>query len=212
MMEISQKTIAEQLLQIKAIKLQVTNPFTWASGWKSPIYCDNRKSLSYPNLRKQITNEFAQVINSYYPDTEVIAGVATGAIAWGVLLAEALNLPFIYVRSSKKGHGLSNQIEGDFKPQLKVTVIEDLVSTGKSSLEAVRALRQAGAKITGMAAIFSYGFPIAAKKFAEENCQLITLSNYNSLLDEALKTNYIAATDLKVLQAWRNSPETWQSK
>lgn len=201
--------ISEKLLQIKAIKLQPQNPFTWASGWKSPIYCDNRKTLSYPDIRKLIANSFAQIIKQKYKNADIIAGVATGAIAIGVLVAEVLNLPFIYVRSSSKGHGLQNQIEGEFKKGQNVVVIEDLVSTGGSSLKAVDALRSSELNVLGMLAIFTYGFKQSENNFSLNNCELTTLSNYNVLIEIALKTNYISDDFLPTLKKWRENPEVW---
>lgn len=203
------KQIAQTLLQIKAIKLSPANPFTWASGWHSPIYCDNRKTLSYPAARKQIYEAFAKIIAEKYPQAEVIAGVATGAIACGVLTAEALNKPFIYVRSAPKDHGMANQVEGYFEAGAKVVVVEDLISTGGSSLKAVEALRAAGCEVLGMVAIFTYGFPTAAANFEKAGVQLDTLSNYNTLLELAVEQNYIHADELATLQEWRKSPDTW---
>lgn len=203
------KQIAQTLLQIKAIKLSPANPFTWASGWHSPIYCDNRKTLSYPAARKQIYEAFAKIIAEKYPQAEVIAGVATGAIACGVLTAEALNKPFIYVRSAPKDHGMTNQVEGYFEAGAKVVVVEDLISTGGSSLKAVEALRAAGCEVLGMVAIFTYGFPTAAANFEKAGVQLDTLSNYNTLLELAVEQNYIHADELATLQEWRKSPDTW---
>ena len=203
------KQIAQTLLQIKAIKLSPANPFTWASGWHSPIYCDNRKTLSYPAARKQIYEAFAKIIAEKYPQAEVIAGVATGAIACWVLTAEALNKPFIYVRSAPKDHGMANQVEGYFEPGAKVVVVEDLISTGGSSLKAVEALRAAGCEVLGMVAIFTYGFPTAAANFEKAGVQLDTLSNYNTLLELAVEQNYIHADELATLREWRQSPDTW---
>ena len=203
------KQIAQTLLQIKAIKLSPANPFTWASGWHSPIYCDNRKTLSYPAARKQIYEAFAKIIAEKYHQAEVIAGVATGAIACGVLTAEALNKPFIYVRSAPKDHGMANQVEGYFEPGAKVVVVEDLISTGGSSLKAVEALRAAGCEVLGMVAIFTYGFPTAAANFEKAGVQLDTLSNYNTLLELAVEQNYIHADELATLREWRQSPDTW---
>lgn len=208
-MEDISKKIAQFLLQINAIKLQTSNYFTWASGWKSPIYCDNRKTLSFPEVRTFIRDSFCTSVMKYYPDTDAIAGVATGAIAHGALVADKLGLPFIYVRSGAKEHGLGNQIEGYFKPGQKVVVIEDLISTGGSSLGAVRALREAGCVVAGMLAIFSYEFPGAADSFAKENCELHTLSNYTILLEKALETGYIRQAELDTLKEWRKSPSTW---
>lgn len=203
------KQIAQTLLQIKAIKLSPANPFTWASGWHSPIYCDNRKTLSYPAARKQIYEAFARLIAEKYPQAEVIAGVATGAIACGVLAAEALGKPFIYVRSAPKDHGMTNQVEGEVKPGAKVVVVEDLISTGGSSLKAVEALRAAGCDVLGMVAIFTYGFPTAAANFEKAGVQLDTLSNYNTLLELAVEQNYIHEDELATLREWRQSPDTW---
>ncbi|MDR0982632.1 MAG: orotate phosphoribosyltransferase [Culturomica sp.] len=204
------ENVAASLLKIKAIKLEPEHPFTWASGWKSPIYCDNRKTLSYPDVRDYIRDQFVNVIKENYPDVEVIAGVATGAIAQGVLVAQALNLPFVYVRSSAKSHGLENLIEGDFKSGSKVVVIEDLISTGGSSLQAVEALRNAGGKVLGMVAIFTYGFQKAIDNFEKAACALTTLSNYNSMIDLAFKTGYIKEEDVNKLKEWRKSPETYK--
>lgn len=202
--------VAKSLLKIKAIKLSPDNHFTWASGWFSPIYCDNRKTLSYPEVRKQIYKSFAEVISEKYPEADMIAGVATGAIACGVLAAEELVKPFIYVRSAAKDHGLANQIEGEYKPGAKVVVIEDLVSTGGSSLKAVDALRNAGCEVLGMVAIFTYGFPAAEENFEAKNCELTTLSNYNTLIDVATENNYVTEKDVETLKEWRKSPQTWK--
>lgn len=204
-----EKKVAEKLLKIKAIKLQPTMPFTWASGWKSPIYCDNRKTLSYPEIRTYIKEEFCHLIKEKYPDVEVIAGVATGAIAQGALVAEELGLPFIYVRSAPKGHGLENLIEGDLKPKQKVVVIEDLISTGGSSLKAVEAIRDNGSKVLGMMAIFTYEFPAAKEAFKKHEVELTTLSNYSSMLDVALEIDYIAHNEMETLQEWRKDPANW---
>ena len=201
--------IAEYLLQIKAIKLQPSNPFTWVSGWKSPIYCDNRKTLSFPEVRKYIRDAFVTKINELYPDTELIAGVATGAISHGALVADRLELPFIYVRSGAKDHGLGNQIEGFYQPGQKVVVIEDLISTGSSSLNALRALRAAGCQVLGMVAIFTYEFKKAEDAFIAENCKLDTLCNYSVLVETALKTGYISESDVETIKKWRLNPENW---
>ncbi len=201
--------IPQYLLQSKAIKLEPTNPFNWASGWKSPIYCDNRITLSFPEIRTAIRNSFVEKIIKYYPSVEVIAGVATGAIAQGALVAEAMKLPFAYVRSAPKKHGMENLIEGIVNPKQKVVVIEDLISTGGSSLQAVEALRKAGAEVLGMVAIFTYGFSVAEENFKAVNCKLVTLTNYMELLNFALESNYIKKDELEVLQQWRQSPETW---
>ncbi len=204
------ENIAAHLLQIKAIKLEPANPFTWASGWKSPIYCDNRKTLSYPQVRTYIKEQFAVLIRKKYPQVEVVAGVATGAIAQGVLVAQELDLPFIYVRSSAKGHGLENLIEGEYKPGQKVVVVEDLISTGGSSLQAVEALRNAGCEVLGMVAIFTYGFQKAADNFKSAGCELTTLSDYNAMIDLAVKTGYVRPDEVEKLKEWRLSPETYK--
>ena len=201
--------IAESLLQIKAIKLNPTNPFQWASGWNSPIYCDNRKTLSYPPVRTYIRQQFVDAINERYPNVEIIAGVATGGIALGALVAEAMGLPFAYVRSASKGHGMQNMIEGDIFADQKVVVIEDLISTGGSSLKAVTALREHGCNILGMVAIFTYGFDVAEKNFEESKCDLVTLSDYDSMLKAAVSANYVSETDTDSLSEWRKSPSTW---
>jgi orotate phosphoribosyltransferase len=203
--DIARKT-AEYLLQIKAIKLQPAKPFTWASGWKSPIYCDNRMTLSFPEVRSFLGDSFALRVNELYPDAEVIAGVATGAIAHGALVADRLNLPFIYVRSGAKDHGLGNQIEGHYVKQQKVVVIEDLISTG--GRPAVKALREAGC-VLGMSAIFTYGFSKSADAFRDEGCRLDTLSNYGVLVDMAAASGYISSADVETLKEWRKDPASW---
>ena len=200
------RILAEKLLKISAIKLQLDNPFTWASGWNSPIYTDNRKTLSYPEVRNFIKVELTRLIMENFGDVEVVAGVATGAIAQGALVAETMGLPYIYVRSSPKDHGLENLIEGNLKPGQKVVVIEDLVSTGGSSLKAVEAIRNAGAEVVGMVAIFSYQFPVAIEAFKKANVELLTLSNYSAMLEAALEINYIKDTDLEALKQWRKDP------
>ena len=202
-------TISEYLLQIKAIKLNVNEPFTWASGLKSPIYCDNRKTLSFPKIRTFIRQQFVEVINEEFGTVDMIAGVATGAIAQGALVAQELGLPFVYVRSSEKKHGLENKIEGHFESGQSVVVIEDLVSTGKSSLNAVHALRAGGCEVKGMLAIFSYNLPVALQNFEEEKVKLYTLSNYDELLKQAIESNYITEDDLKSLIIWRKDPKKW---
>ena len=204
-----EKITAKKLLKIKAIKLQPSNPFTWASGWKSPIYCDNRKLMSYPEIRTFLKIQFGRIILEKYPNVEAIAGVATGAIAPGAIVADLLGLPFVYIRATPKHHGLENLIEGDLKPKQKVIVIEDLVSTGLSSLKAVEAIRKDGAEVLGMVSIFTYGFPIATKNMNEANVELTSLSNYDAILDEALLTEYIDETELQTLQDWRKNPDTW---
>ncbi len=202
--------VAEKLLKIKAVKLQPANPFTWASGWKSPIYCDNRKTLSYPSLRNLIKIEITHAILENFPDVEAIAGVATGAIAQGALVAEELGLPFVYIRSSPKDHGLENLIEGDLKPGQKVVVIEDLISTGGSSLKAVNAVRNNGSEVLGMVGIFSYGMPISTEKFKENDVKLITLTHYDAILEEALATEYITKEEVETLKEWRKDPANWR--
>ncbi|MDR1983485.1 MAG: orotate phosphoribosyltransferase [Prevotellaceae bacterium] len=204
------KQIANSLLQIKAVKINPHRHFVWASGWNSPIYCDNRKILSYPEIRKLIYTAFAEKIKEQYADCEIIAGVATGAIAHGVLVAEMLNMPFAYVRSSPKSHGMENLIEGELTENSKVVVIEDLVSTGASSIAAVDAIRKANCKVLGMLAIFSYEFDAASQNFAAANCDLTTLCNYTTLLSEAIKYGYINAEDMEIINNWRKSPETWK--
>ncbi len=208
-MNLEGTNIGKLLLEIKAIQLKPNTPFTWASGWKSPIYCDNRKTLSYPEIRKKICNDFSSYIKKNYPDVEVIAGVATGAIAHGILVAESLNLPFIYVRPSAKSHGMKNLIEGVLKPKQKVVVIEDLISTGKSSLNAVDALREANANVLGMCAIFTYGFQVANDSFKSKECKLHTLTNYNELIEIASNEGYVNNEDLGLLENWRKDPENW---
>jgi len=210
-MEKMAKKVAEYLLQIKAIKLQPSNPFTWASGWKSPIYCDNRKTLSFPEVRTYISDSFALMIRELYPQADMIAGVATGAIAHGALTADKLGLPFIYVRSGAKEHGLGNQIEGYFVPGQKVVVVEDLISTGGSSLGAVKALREAGCEVLGMVAIFSYEFQKATDSFKADKCTLNTLSNYSVLIDTAVKSNYIGQAEVETLKKWRIDPANWKA-
>lgn len=201
--------LAEKLLNISAIKLQPGSPFVWSSGWNSPIYTDNRMTLSYPDIRNFIKVELCRIILENFPDVEVIAGVATGAIAQGALVADSLGLPYVYVRSSPKDHGLENLIEGNLKPGQKVVVIEDLVSTGGSSLKAVDAIRNAGCEVCGMAAIFTYQFPIAAKRFRDAGVELIAISNYSAMLQAALETSYIQQSDLATLEQWRRDPENW---
>ena len=208
-MKTVEKITAKKLLDIKAVKLQPSNPFTWASGWKSPIYCDNRKLMSYPAIRNFVKIEFSRIILEKYPEVEAIAGVATGAIAPGAIVADALGLPFVYVRSSPKDHGLENLIEGDLKPNQKVVVVEDLVSTGQSSLKAVEAIRRDGSEVIGMVAVFTYGFPMAEESMSDAKVDLTTLCNYDAILDQALKTDYIDEEDLKTLQNWRKNPDTW---
>lgn len=210
-MKTLEKLFAEKLLQVKAIKLQPANPFTWASGWLSPFYCDNRKTLSYPSLRNFVKVEIARLILERFGEVDAIAGVATGAIAQGALVADALNLPFVYVRSTPKGHGLENLIEGELRPGMKVVVIEDLVSTGGSSLKAVEAIRRDGCNVIGMIAAFTYGFPVAEKAFKEAKVPLCTLSNYEAIISVALKTGYIDEDDVETLNEWRKDPANWEA-
>ena len=208
-METLERLVAEKLLKIKAVKLQPANPFTWASGWKSPIYNDNRKTLSYPAVRSFIKVELARMVYEKYENVDAIAGVATGAIAQGALVADLLGLPFVYIRSTPKDHGLENLIEGELKPGSRVVIIEDLVSTGGGSLKAVQAVRNFGCDVVGMVAIFTYGFPVAVEAFKEAKVTLNTLSNYDAVLDEAVRTHYIDESEIAVLQEWRKDPSNW---
>jgi orotate phosphoribosyltransferase len=203
------KKTAELLLQINAIKLSPNKPFHWASGWNSPIYCDNRITLSYPPVRIFLKEEIAKITELEYGKPDVIAGVATGAIAIGILVAQELGVPFVYVRPEPKKHGRKNQIEGHLESGQNVVVIEDLISTGNSSLNAVAALKEAGAVVKGMVAIFSYGFDVAAENFKEKNVSLTTLSNYDNLLEQALDSNYISEKELFTLREWRANPSKW---
>ena len=209
-MKTLEKIFAGKLLDIKAIKLQPNNPFTWASGWKSPFYCDNRKTLSYPELRSFVKIEIARVIMEKFPEAEAVAGVATGAIPRGALVADLLNLPFVYVRSKPKDHGLENLIEGELKPGMKVVVVEDLISTGGSSLKAVDAIRRNGCEVVGMVASYTYGFNVAVEAFQEAKVPLVTLTNYEAVLEVALKTGYISESDIPVLNEWRKDPSHWE--
>ncbi|MBZ9728901.1 orotate phosphoribosyltransferase [Salegentibacter sp. JZCK2] len=204
------RTTAELLLQIKAIKLNAQEPFTWASGWKSPIYCDNRIVLSYPPIRNHLREQFARQIEELYGKPDVIAAVATGAIGIGMLVAEILSLPFIYVRPEAKSHGRKNQIEGNLSEGQTVVVIEDLISTGNSSLNAVKALKEAKANVKGMLAIFTYGFSTADENFKQAGIELHTLSDYDFLLETAQRTNYINASEAKILREWRQDPANWK--
>ena len=204
------RDFASRLLQVKAIKLQPNNPFTWASGWLSPFYCDNRKTLSYPELRNYVKLELVHKVLECFPEAEVVAGVATGAIAQGALVADELNLPFVYVRSKPKDHGLENLIEGDLKPGMKVVVIEDLISTGGSSLKAVEAIRSNACEVIGMVASYTYGFPVAENAFREANVRLETLTDYEHGVAEALATGYISEHDVEVLHDWRQAPDKWK--
>jgi len=204
------KKTAELLLKVKAIKLNPSDPFQWASGWKSPIYCDNRVTLSYPPVRIFLKEEIAKIVEKEYGKPDVIAGVATGAIAIGILVAQELGVPFVYVRPEPKKHGRKNQIEGYLERGQNVVVVEDLISTGNSSLNAVAALKEVGAVVKGMVAIFSYGFDIATENFKDKNINLITLSNYKNLLEQALESNYISEKELITLHEWRRDPSTWK--
>lgn len=204
------RDFASRLLRVKAIKLQPNNPFTWASGWLSPFYCDNRKTLSYPELRNYVKLELVHKVLECFPEAEVVAGVATGAIAQGALVADELNLPFVYVRSKPKDHGLENLIEGDLKPGMKVVVIEDLISTGGSSLKAVEAIRSNACEVIGMVASYTYGFPVAENAFREANVRLETLTDYEHVVAEALATGYISEHDVDVLHDWRQAPDKWK--
>lgn len=204
------KDFASKLLNVKAIKLQPNDPFTWASGWKSPFYCDNRKTLSYPELRNFVKLELVHTILEHFPQAEAVAGVATGAIAQGALVADELNKPFVYVRSKAKDHGMGNLIEGELEKGAKVVVVEDLISTGGSSLKAVAALREAGYEVIGMVASYTYGFPVAAETFAEAGVQLETLTDYDHVVAEAVATGYIAESDVEVLAEWRKNPSEWR--
>ena len=196
-------------MDIKAIKLQPNDPFTWASGWKSPIYTDNRKTLGYPDVRSFVKLELCHTIQEHFPEAEAVAGVATGAIAQGALVADELGLPYCYVRPKPKDHGMGNQVEGEIKQGVKVVVVEDLISTGGSSLKAVEALRQYGVEVIGMVASFTYGFPVAEEAFAAAGVKLITLSNYEAVIEEAAKTGYIKEEDKQVLAEWRKDPTVW---
>jgi len=208
-MDSVQIEVTKKLLEINTIKIQPTNPFTWASGWKSPIYCDNRKILSYPKTRTYIRDRFVDVVSEKYPEAEVIAGVATGAIAIGALVAEVLGLPFIYIRSKPKGHGLENLIEGDLNPNQKVVIIEDLVSTGISSLNAAEAVTNFGGAVIGMVAIFTYNFQHAIDNFKKANIELTTLSRYQILIDTAVEIGEVTSDQIETLMKWREDPANW---
>ena len=204
-----EKIFAEKLLKVKAIKLQPEQPFTWASGWKSPFYCDNRKTLAFPALRTFVNLQLSRIVAELYPEADAIAGVATGAIAQGALVADELALPFAYVRSKPKDHGMANLIEGDLQPGMKVVVVEDLISTGGSSLKAVEALRQHGCEVLGMVAAYTYGFPVAEEAFAAAGVTLTTLTNYEAVVETALQTGYIEQSHVPMLAAWRKDPANW---
>ena len=204
-----EKIFAEKLLKVKAIKLQPEQPFTWASGWKSPFYCDNRKTLAFPALRTFVKLQLSRIVAELYPEADAIAGVATGAIAQGALVADELALPFAYVRSKPKDHGMANLIEGGLQPGMKVVVVEDLISTGGSSLKAVEALRQHGCEVLGMVAAYTYGFPVAEEAFAAAGVTLTTLTNYEAVVETALQTGYIEQSHVPMLAAWRKDPANW---
>lgn len=205
----TKRTLAEKLLEVKAIKLQPSEPFTWASGWKSPIYCDNRKTLSYPSLRTYVKNELCRSVREHFPSANAVAGVATGAIAQGALVADNLGFPFVYVRSKPKDHGMGNLIEGELPEGSQVVVIEDLISTGGSSLKAVEALRNAGYEVVGMVASYTYGFPVAEESFLKANVRLVTLTDYSSVVEVAAETGYIKPEEREVLAKWRENPDGW---
>lgn len=209
-MENLKKVFAGMLLDIKAIKLQPNEPFTWASGWKSPFYCDNRKTLSYHNVRSFVKLELTHAVMENFPEAEAVAGVATGAIAQGALVADELALPYAYVRPKPKDHGMKNQIEGQLPEGAKVVVVEDLISTGGSSLKAVAALREAGFNVIGMVASYTYGFPIAEQAFKDANVKLVTLTNYENVVEKALETGYINQDDVAMLHEWRRDPANWK--
>lgn len=204
------KQFAQKLMDIKAIKLQPNAPFTWASGWKSPIYTDNRKTLGFPQLRSFVKLELCHAIQEQFPEAQAVAGVATGAIAQGALVADELGLPYCYVRPKPKDHGMGNQVEGEIEKGTKVVVVEDLISTGGSSLKAVAALREYGVEVVGMVASFTYGFPVAEEAFREAGVKLVTLSDYNAVLEQAAETGYIKEEDKAVLSEWRQNPSEWK--
>lgn len=204
------KQFAQKLMDIKAIKLQPNDPFTWASGWKSPIYTDNRKTLGFPQLRSFVKLELCHAIQEQFPEAQAVAGVATGAIAQGALVADELGLPYCYVRPKPKDHGMGNQVEGEIEKGIKVVVVEDLISTGGSSLKAVAALREYGVEVVGMVASFTYGFPVAEEAFREAGVKLVTLSDYNAVLEQAAETGYIKEEDKAVLSEWRQNPSEWK--
>ena len=209
-MDNQKKDFARRLLKIKAIKLQPNDPFTWASGWKSPFYCDNRKTLSYPDLRSYVKLELTHTILAHFPQAEAVAGVATGAIPQGALVADALMLPFVYIRNKPKDHGLENLIEGELNPGTKVVVVEDLISTGGSSLKAVEAVRKSGCEVIGMVASYSYGFDVAKEAFKNANVELVTLTDYDHVVAEAVETGYITSDDVQLLNEWRKDPANWK--
>ena len=208
-MDTLKKAFARKLLEVKAVRLQPEEPFTWASGWKSPIYTDNRKTLSFPELRTMVKLALTHAVLEHFPQAEAVAGVATGAIAQGALVADELNMPYVYVRPKPKDHGMGNQIEGELKEGAKVVVVEDLISTGGSSLKAVDALRRAGFEVVGMVASYTYGFPVAEQAFREAGVELITISDYEHVVAEAITTGYIKAEDEQLLKEWRKNPAEW---
>ena len=208
-MDTLKKAFAQKLLDIKAIKLQPNNPFTWASGWKSPFYCDNRKALSFPALRTWVKQELVHAVLRHFPEADAVAGVATGAIAQGALVADALGMPFVYIRSKAKDHGMQNLIEGELSEGAKVVVIEDLISTGGSSLKAVDALRTAGFQVVGMVASYTYGFPVAVQAFEDAQVELVTLTDYEHVVEVAKETGYIKPDDISLLNEWRKDPANW---
>ena len=209
-MDTIKKQLAQKLMDIKAVKLQPQDPFTWASGWKSPIYTDNRKTLSFADVRGFVKLELCHAIQEHFPEAEAVAGVATGAIAQGALVADELGLPYVYVRPKPKDHGMGNQVEGELPKGIKVVVVEDLISTGGSSLKAVAALREYGVEVIGMVASFTYGFPVAEQAFREAGVKLVTLSDYNAVLEQAAETGYIKPEEIEVLKEWRKNPIEWR--
>ena len=204
------KQVAKSLLQINAIILQPNNPFKWAAGWNSPIYCDNRKTLSYPEIRNHIRQGLSAIVKNHYKGANVIAGVATAGIPHGALVAEELGLPFIYVRSKAKEHGKQNQIEGHYKEGQSVILVEDLISSGKSSLDAAATLKEAGMQVKGMVSIFTYGFDAATENFKNADCEYVSLCDYNTLLPQAIESQYIEESDLAILKQWRENPSIWK--
>jgi len=211
-MEKLKSIFAQKLLEVKAIKLQPNTPFTWASGWLSPFYCDNRKTLSYPALRSFVKTELCKTVLEDFPEADTVAGVATGAIAQGALVADELCMPFVYVRSKPKDHGMENLIEGDLKTGAKVVVIEDLISTGGSSLKAVEALRHYGCEVVGMVASYTYGFPQAEEAFSKAGVRLVTLTDYEHVVEQAVKTGFIKPEDISLLNEWRKDPANWKKQ
>lgn len=205
----NEQAVAEKLLQVKAIRLNVKEPFTWASGWKSPIYCDNRKVLSFPHVREFIKSEMCNVIFEQFADAELLAGVATAGIAWGAMAADQLKLPYVYVRPKPKEHGLGNQVEGFYEAGQKVVVVEDLISTGKSSLEVVEVLRKAGVDVIGMVSIFTYGFDVAKEAFEKAGVEYRSLTNYPTLINLAIEKNIVEASEQEVLLKWAKDPAHW---